>query len=229
MTESSIDVPLWPCALSDNLKQQLLNIAQPCQGIPNIQKHRGLYYIGTGLFIIHYATQHMNNNLGYAVGADDWIGASKIVCSDRFFLQAIELEPVESLFFPHHKISKLAEINHEVYKLLYFCLANVQPVHLQGQLTAMQDKEVRVVYTLFSLAQKKISIEGARISLKITQEQLSLVTGLSRPRINEILKKIEKSQEISITRGSICILDIIALGKRLDHALLMFNDPRIKS
>lgn len=227
MTESSINNIQWPCELSDNLKRQLLNIARPCKGTPNIQKKTGIYYVTRGLSIMYYTTDYMNNNLGFVIGAHDWLGASRIPNNTKLFLQTIVIEPEEYLFFQNHKISQLAEINPEVYKLLYYCLANIQPVHLQGQLTSMQNKEVRVVYTLLALAKKKQTINGAKISLQITQEQLSLATGLSRPRINEVLKQIENSHEISITRGKICILDIIALGNRLDHALMMFYDPRV--
>jgi CRP/FNR family cyclic AMP-dependent transcriptional regulator len=157
MTESSVDNIQWPCDLSGNLKQQLLNIAQPREGLQRLPEVSGIYHITHGLAILYYTADYMNNNLGFVFGTHDWIGARTIADNPKLFLQHIELEPIKYLFFPRKKILLLAENNHEVYKLLYFCLAKVQPIHLQAQLTAMHDKEVRIAYTLLALAKKKTS------------------------------------------------------------------------
>lgn len=228
MNEFSIDRQHWPCPISSHLKELLLNAAQQGRGCCGMIKNSGICYIKRGLAILYYTSQQMNNTLGSVIGIHDWIGASTFMNKRELFLLAIELEPIEYLFFPTKKILQLTKTEPEIYKLLYYCVVNMQPVYLQSQLTALHDKEVRIVYMLLSLAQKKQTISGAKTFIAITQEQLCLATGISRPRINEVLKRIEKHHEIAIKRGKIYILDIVALGNRLNHANTMFYDPRTK-
>ncbi|WP_028863026.1 Crp/Fnr family transcriptional regulator [Psychromonas aquimarina] len=231
MTDSSTDAINWPCPLSNTLKRQLLDIAQCGKGLPNTQKKAafpGLYYITSGLATLSFLSENMNNTLGFVLGVNDWVGANSLGNSADLFFLTVELEPVEYLFLSKQKIAQLAENNNEVFKFLYYCMIQMQPRSQQAPLTALHDKEIRIVYTLLALAQKKQTLKGVKTTIDITQEQLCTVTGLSRPRINEVLKNIEKAQEISIERGKIHIIDINALGERLNQLNSMFSDPRIK-
>jgi DNA-binding GntR family transcriptional regulator len=59
------------------------------------------------------------------------------------------------------------------------------------------------------------------LKIDISQKQLSQITGISRPRLNEVLKQLEAVGEISLERGSIHLIDIPALSLRthkLDNA-----------
>lgn len=229
MSDINIDEIIWPCTLSKQLKRQLLSISESGEGLPasqNKQYFPGLYYIKSGLATISILSENMNNTLGFVLGEKDWLGANAIGYMDELYLLSVELEPIKHLFFCKEKVINLAQTTPEVYKLLFHCLQKDQPKHWQVTLNTLHDKEVRIVYTLLSLAGKKTVIKGAKISIKITQEQLCIVTGLSRPRVNEVLKAIEKAHEISIERGTIHINDIKALGSRLDQLNTMFNDPR---
>ena len=226
MNELNIEKARWPCPVSNHVKEQLASIAQAGYGCKNLLKTSGICYIKKGLAILYYASGQMNSTLGYVIGSGDWIGASTLMNKRELFLLSAELEPVEFLFFPTQKILQLAETEPEIYKLLYYCMVHMQPVYLQSQLTSLHDKEVRVTYMLLCLAQKKQTIHGAKTAIAITQEQLCLATGITRPRINEVLKKFEKHHEIAIERGKIYILDLVALGHRLDYANTMFYDPR---
>ncbi|MGB5443985.1 MAG: Crp/Fnr family transcriptional regulator [Psychromonas sp.] len=229
MNEFKIENECWPCPLSNHLKVQLLAIAQSEKGAQRMIKNSGLCYIKSGLACLYYASEQMNNTLGYVIGSGDWIGASTLMKKNKLFLLSAELEPIEYLFFPTEKILRIAKAEMEIYKLLYHCMIHMQPIYLQSQLTSLHDKETRVVYMLLCLAQKKQTVNGAKTVINITQEQLCLATGISRPRINEVLKKFEKHQEIAIKRGKIYILDISALSNRLDCANTMFYDPRGKT
>lgn len=228
MSYFNIESMHWPCSLSTQLKRQLLDIAQQGKGLPNTQAFPGVYYITNGLATLSVLSENMSNSLGFVIGVNDWVGANSIGDIDKMFLLSVELEPLEYLFFSKKKVKQLSENNLEVFKFLFHCLNKIQPRFWQVSLTALHGKEVRIVYTLLSLAERKKTVKGAKISIKITQEQLCEVTGLSRPRINEVLKMIEKAHEISIERGIIHIIDITALGNRLNQLNTMFNDPRTK-
>ncbi|WP_425457433.1 hypothetical protein [Colwellia demingiae] len=52
--------------------------------------------------------------------------------------------------------------------------------------------------------------------------------GLSRPRVNEVLKSLEQQEILQLSHKKIKIKNIKAVFKRLDEANLSFYDPRIK-
>ncbi|PKF61754.1 hypothetical protein CW745_10595 [Psychromonas sp. psych-6C06] len=229
MSIVNIDNIQWPCPLSKDLKQQLLALSHPGKGMPNTNKNMslpGIYYITKGTGILFITCDNMSSSLGLAIGVNDWTGASSIGNDNKVLLMSLELEPVQHLFFPKQKLELLAKQNLEAFKFLYHCVTTEHPQVFQASLTSLHDREVRIAYSLLSLAQKKSFIKGANMSLKITQAQLSTITGLTRPRINEALKKFEKAQEISMTRGEIHIIDVNALGNRLNQLNTMFSDPR---
>ena len=232
MTDFPIKNINWPAELSDNLKNKLMAIAQLKKDLKQYPSHivngdtPGVSYLIDGIIMIYYTSENMNNIRGIVCGQHDWLGADTIDRNTESTIFIEQVEEVKYLFFPTDKVKKLAETEPEVFKWLYYCFVKMQPSILQNQLISIHDKEIRIVYALLTLAKHKQVLLGQQTSLQISQQQLSTITGLSRPRINEVLKKIEKQNEIVIERGKIHIIDKLALGKRLDHANLMFADPR---
>ena len=222
----------WPAELSDDFKDKLMTIAQIRKGLKQYPsrmvngKVPGITYITKGIIFIYHTSKNMNNINGVVCGSHDWLGGDGIDNNAEIIIFIEQIEEIEYLFFPAIKVKELAETEPEVFKWLYYCTVKIQPNILQSQLISLHDKEVRIVYALLTLAKHKQVIIGQQTSLQISQQQLSTITGLSRPRINEVLKKIEKENEIAIARGKIYIIDKKALGKRLGNANLMYTDPR---
>ncbi|MEH6452105.1 MAG: Crp/Fnr family transcriptional regulator [Psychromonas sp.] len=232
MTNFPIPNINWPTELSDNFKKKLLSIAQQSTTLKNqslnmlYDDNAGIYYLSDGIVTVYYTCDNTNSLQGMVCGPKDWLGSFDITSNSETCLLVEKLEEVNYLFFPSHKIKKLAETEPEVFAWLYYCTAKMQPKILQSMLICAHNKEIRIVYTLLTLANYQRVLLGQQTSLHINQQQLSTITGLSRPRINEVLKKIEKDNEIVIERGKIHIIDKVALGKRLEPASLIFSDPR---
>jgi CRP/FNR family transcriptional regulator, cyclic AMP receptor protein len=232
MQQYDVEKINWPTALTPTLKEKLLSIAYysdnfSAQMTQNVKpQHPGVYYFIKGLATFSYTTPNMKNIRGCVFGTGDWIGANSLFRTNSLFLLPETLVPLEFLYFPRDKIEQLSLSSTEIYKWLFYCINNSQPKIMQSQLTALHDKTCRIVYTLLELARYTPFVLGSFPSIRISQQQLSTVTGLSRPRINEVLKILEKKCEISLERGCIHILNQPALNKYLHELNVMFHDPR---
>jgi CRP/FNR family cyclic AMP-dependent transcriptional regulator len=232
MQQYDVEKIKWPTSLSATVKEKLLNIAYYGDNFtPQVStnaklKHPGVYYFIRGLATFSYTTANMKNIRGCVFGGGDWIGANSLFREKSLFFVPETLIPIEFLYFPRDKIEKLSITSPEVYQWLFHCIDNTQPKIMQSQLTALHDKTSRIVYTLLELARYTPVLLGSSPSIRISQQQLSTVTGLSRPRINEVLKTLEKKGEISLERGCIHLIEQAGLAKYLDELNTMFHDPR---
>ncbi|WP_052772078.1 Crp/Fnr family transcriptional regulator [Vibrio mexicanus] len=137
--------------------------------------------------------------------------------SVRYKATIEELEPIEMLIFPQAKIEELAKINPEIYKWLYHSTHKTQQAWIRAQISTLYDKETRIVSSLLEIAKYIPNIKGSFQKIHASQRQLSLITGISRPRLNETLKELEVSKEISLERGVIHLLKPDALRKRMER------------
>lgn len=126
-----------------------------------------------------------------------------------------ELEPVEVIFFPKDKIDQIAGKDPLVYKFLYHSSLESQQAWLKAQIVSLHNRETRVVYALLEVSRHTSQIQGSIVSVNASQKQLSSITGISRPRLNEVLKMLESNGEISVMRGAIHLLEIERLKQRL--------------
>ncbi len=211
----NIDSILWPCELSRNLKESLLSIAQPTDNLLNGHE-QGLFYVVQGLAFAHFAPETIVNTMNSAVIRKGiWIGSSQQNKRIHVHSHIEEVNPLTLLYFPKDKISKLCDVNPETYKFLYHTRDTISSTWLTSQLVSLFDKETRIVFALTQLAEHSQSIQGSVIRLELSQKQLSIITGISRPRLNEVLKSLEQSNEVSLERGSIFINDLAKLKLRL--------------
>ena len=227
------DSIVWPCKLPDIVKRSILSTAQVRKGIKSLDvcqsrcQMPGVFYILNGSSGLCVATPDMNNSLGVVVGKGDWIGAHAIESNEEIFLIAEEVEPITMLYFSKSTISSLAEHDSMVYKWLYSCTRSEQKIWLQAMLSSIHDKSLRVVYLLFEFAKRIEIIRGSLICINISQYQLSSLSGISRARLNEVLKKLEYDGYIFLQRGKVYIKNISQLGDYLNEMNLMFQEPRL--
>ncbi|MBW3698098.1 Crp/Fnr family transcriptional regulator [Vibrio sp. T187] len=212
----------WPCELSDFLKQKLLECAIEFHGIPDRAlsarvTQGGVFYITKGIMSVSFSAENTNSMNASLLGSGTWFGGSIMSASMSFNATVDELLPVSFIYFPKDKIDKLALSNNEVYKWLYFSVLEVQQDWLKSQLCSLYDRESRIVFSLLQIAKRLPSVQGSLVKIDISQKQLSQITGISRPRLNEVLKELEAQKELSLERGSIHILDIPALSQRISH------------
>lgn len=232
LMEPTFNNIVWPCQLTANFKRQLLALAETHSTLTttplkqtNVDKV-GVSFVLEGIMTAHISAPDSHHLSSCLLGPNDWVGAMALIEKADTIIIAEEIEPVKLLLFPWEKIRQLTEVNLETYKWLYHAAGEMQSKLMQNQFIAKFGRENRVVYTLLDLLAQHPSVTGALPSLRITQAQISLISGMTRPRVNEMLKKLEREGDIALERNSIRILNIEALKGRLASDGLIFRDPR---
>lgn len=220
----------WPGPLSEALQRQLLALAEPYDLVTmNCRQMAlpGVLYMQHGSLAVMISNSEMDASLGLILGAGDWFGYQTLSLEPTQFFVLIEpLSPVAAYVLPRAKLQRLAEREPEVYKFLYFIGNRIHTSNLQLLLNSLHDLTSRLVYVLLELARSQPKAAGGEWTLTIAQQQLSFIAGISRPRLNQILKRLERDGEIRTQRGKILILDLPALRARINQVNLMFRDPR---
>ena len=220
----------WPGPLSATLQRQLFALVEPYDPVMmNCRQMAlpGVIYIHHGSLAVMFSNTEMDASLGVILGPGDWFGYQTLSLQPTQFFAFVEpLSPVDAYVLPQAKLQRLAENEPEVYKFLYFIGNRIHTSNLQLLLNSLHDLTSRLVYLLFELARSQPKVANAEWTLTISQQQLSFISGISRPRINQILKRLERDGEIRTQRGKIVIQDLQALQARINQVNLMFRDPR---
>ncbi|QFT12556.1 Crp/Fnr family transcriptional regulator [Vibrio sp. THAF190c] len=221
----------WPCDLSKIVIEKLKQIAVLKQGIDALeitkryQNVPGVYYILSGSAGLCFSTQNMHHMSGGVIGRGDWIGALAVYKEYQLFAVAEEVNPLSMVFFPRKKVRDLAEKVPEVYKWLLHCATQSYSVWMQAYLTSIHEKEQKTVYVLLELAARQTTDVNDVARIDVSQSQLSSITGISRPRLNEVLKNLEKKKGIKTHRGRVVISDFDVLYHCISPMNLMLRDP----
>lgn len=225
----------WPCTLSDSLKDALLDVSDFREGIESVglrlanPKLEGIVYVIDGLASVSMVVEDSHMLVGGIIGRCDWLGAGQLISSVVPDLVCEELEPIKTLFFPKQKVIEIAEQNYEAYKWLYYCSREMQSRWIQTNLSALHNKESRVVFALVMMFVKKNVRAGVVPDVHITHQQLSNLTYVSRPRVSEVLKELEQEGVIEQNRHHIYLLSRERLFDRLNKLNLSVYDPRISN
>ncbi|MFA0056944.1 Crp/Fnr family transcriptional regulator [Vibrio echinoideorum] len=221
----------WPCDLPQDLIDSLVEIAVYKTGIHSLeitqkfQNLPGVFYILSGSAGVCFSTENMKSLSGGVIGRGDWMGALTIHAEYNLFAVAEEVEPITMVLFPAEKVLELAEKKCMVFKWLLHSGVKSQSIWMQAFLASIHEKEQKTIYVLLELAARQNNIAGAPVSINISQTQLSTITGISRPRLNEVLKGIEQEGLVKIQRGKVFITDIEGLYERISPMNLMMRDP----
>lgn len=217
----------WPCELSEQTKAEILDLAIELEGIEKYatlldgDHQRGLFYCAQGLGA--FATTSLDNRplASFIFGKQMWVGAVAIEIFPKINLYTCELEPIRSLFFPKKDLNELAKTNSEIYKLLYSIMRTNTPKLVQGMHLSFYGIEERIAFFLLELARSKKNTDLPRIEIKITQQQLSEIANVSRPRVNEVLNKFSQRELIELVRGKMIISNYAGLNKALEDKVVM--------
>ncbi|MCK8079696.1 Crp/Fnr family transcriptional regulator [Vibrio sp. 1CM24A] len=221
----------WPCELPQELIDSLIEIAVFKTSVHSLeitqkfQNLPGVFYILSGSAGICFSTENMKSISGGVIGRGDWIGALTLHADYNLFAVAEEVEPITMVLFPAEKVLALAEEQCMVFKWLLHSGTRAQSIWMQAYLSSIHEKEQKTIYVLLELAARQNNIAGATVSINISQTQLSTITGISRPRLNEVLKGIEQQGLVKIQRGKVFITDVEGLYERISPMNLMMRDP----
>jgi CRP-like cAMP-binding protein len=188
-------------------------------------KFSGLVFIQSGRFSISLPQNNMETIYSFVLDPQRWFGSISLMGLPHPFVLINEIEKTELLYIPTDKLIEIADEHPLIYKwLLTIATANF-PLWFQAPLIALSSRDIRVLYCLTTLLPLN-KAEGNHIVINISQQKISDICGLSRPRVNEALKKLEQQKILQLSHKKIQIMDIRGVFKKLDEANLAFYDPR---
>jgi CRP/FNR family transcriptional regulator, cyclic AMP receptor protein len=127
---------------------------------------------------------------------------------------AVALEPVSLLSLEREVFLRLCAEHPKVERLLIGLLASrVERLsgHLVEALYLGVDK--RIVRRLLELCRAYGAPGAKSVTIPLTQEDLAVLAGTTRPTVNTLLRQLQESGTIALKRGRIEVLDLGALGK----------------
>ncbi|WP_255554621.1 Crp/Fnr family transcriptional regulator [Moritella sp. 24] len=214
--------------MSNNTKCKLIDIAQYKTEFTD---HRqmlsdGVCYIYQGTAAVCMQAKNLKTVNNVVMGKQEWFGDCQSVNNNLLFFSLSEIEPLNLIVFPQEQLDRLIDIDLEVTKWLYHVVNASQQKWRQSQLLLSENKQIKIIYLLIELTMHQKQIKGVLPKIAISQQQISIITGISRQRVNEALKQLESAQCLELERNSIYIIDFKGLCKRLDHIDLSIRDPR---
>jgi CRP/FNR family cyclic AMP-dependent transcriptional regulator len=125
------------------------------------------------------------------------------------------LEACETIALQRNQFESLRAADPQVDRFLVASLA-AQVARLSEHLLEMLfvPTHLRVIRRLLVLAE-----EFANATIPVTQEELGLMSGTTRPTVNEVLRDLERQGAVRLSRGRIQVLDAPGLQQRLDRSL----------
>ena len=228
----TVDDIIWPCELGSSLKERLLSIGSIKQGVtslggtPKQPYSKYICYLFEGIAILNSSSSETSTTIGGVIGPQSWFGVAGMDEAARPDFTSEEVAPVGLIAFPHKLLLKLAEQDSEVFKFLFYIAQSLLKKWTQAAVTSIHNKEMRIVFALLELLVLQHKKDDVIPSIKISQQQLSFLSGISRPRANEVLKGLEIAEEIEIARGSLHIINLSKLAARLNNLNVSIRDPR---
>ncbi|WP_080755629.1 Crp/Fnr family transcriptional regulator [Aeromonas hydrophila] len=216
----------WPCTLKLSTKECLFDISQPVSVQELERDALGLIYVESGILIGYTTDINLENSLGLIHGEGEWFGVQTIF-NDGYNPSVIYemVSPGSLILFPKEKIMKILASLDEGYKFLFFISQRIGRLHLQMGSNSLHSLASRVIYVILELAIKSDLIHGQEYVITITQQRLSQIVGVSRPRLNEVLQDLAEKKNITISRGKIIVHNLDSLRDKLHSFLLMYHDP----
>jgi CRP-like cAMP-binding protein len=185
----------------------------------------GLMYIKSGRFSISLPQTNMETIYSFVVGPQRWFGSVSLMGLPHPFVLINEIEKTELLYISTKRLIEIADNNPLIYKWLLNIATDNFPLWFQAPIIAFSSREIRVLYCLTTLLPLN-NVDINPVIINISQQRISDICGLSRPRVNEVLKELEQNKLLKLSHKKIQIMNIKKVFKKLDDANLAFYDPR---
>jgi len=232
LPKNIVDVIDWPIHLSDSLIKQLTFIGEIKENLTNKQldnseiAHQGITFIVEGTATICLQTPSLKTVNNIVMGKGDWFGNYDIIDTSYtpFFIS--EVDQLTLVHFKNSKLKKISENTPEAYKWFHSLFFTAKDKWLQSQLIMFENITIRVVYLLIELSVHQKYIKGETPKIMISQQHISRITGITRQRVNETIKQLEKKDLLYLARGCIYLSDLKRLYSELNGVDLSVRDPR---
>ena len=203
----------WLASLPTGARKQLIKLAQVRRFRANQcvqtkgEAADGLYGVLTGEVRISASTYSGDEIVFTRIMPGQWFGEIALLDGGPRTHDAHTLLECDIAILPQNAIINLAKNVPEVYQALVLLLCD----HCRQAFTAIDDL---LVYSPEQRMAKRLlqwSIDSKRLSIKISQQELGLLVGISRQSTNKILGSWEAKGWIARVYRGLKILDINAL------------------
>ena len=185
----------------------------------------GIFYLKSGRFTISIPQKNMETMYSFVFEPKHWFGSMSIMKFPSPFVMIHEVEKAKVMHIPENKLMEIAGKDPSIYKWLLKIATDNFPFWLQVPVITACSKDVRVIYYLTTLLPQRTTNDN-HAELTISQQEISEICGLSRPRVNEVLKELEQQGILQLSYKKIKITDVKRFFERLDNVDLAFYDPR---
>lgn len=186
---------------------------------------KGILYVLDGTFCCSFSPACSSNEMKLVFGRHDWLGTFTVGRKSSLYLDFEQISSCRLLYFPGKEIERLAQEQPLIFKWLFEVGKSAMALVKNNHLITTQNRHMRTAFTLLELSRRMIETPDARQPIEISQSQLSRIVGISRPRINEVLKSFEQRGDVSLSRSRLVIEDVRGLGEWL-NPLAEILEPR---
>jgi len=142
-----------------------------------------------------------------------WFGEGPLLRNERRTYDVIALRTCEIACMPRATFMWLLDTNTEFRRFLLMQLSERMGLFISiVACDRLLDPTARVAHCLAALFNPRLS-PGISPILKISQEEVSQLAGLSRQRANRALKELERDGLLCVEYGGITILEVRRLGE----------------
>jgi CRP/FNR family cyclic AMP-dependent transcriptional regulator len=173
-----------------------------------------LHLLEKGHVAIRVSTALGDVSTHTVLGPGDAFGEQALLTADELrTASAVALDAVETRVLRRAEFSALVHEHPEVALVLIDLLA-AHVRRLSDRLTEalFVPAETRVLRRVLDLA--SVFGGGEPATIPVTQDDIASMAGTTRPTANRVLKAVEESGAVALTRGRVEILDVAALTRR---------------
>jgi CRP-like cAMP-binding protein len=170
-----------------------------------------LHLLAAGRVAVKVATPQGDTVILTVLGPGQVFGELALLASDPIRTASVTaLEACETIALHRAQFDRLRATSPSVDRVLVAALS-AQVARLSAHLLEVlfAPARARVLRRLLALAQE---FDGGIV--RLTQEDLALMAGTTRPTVNEILRDAEREGTVRLGRGRIEVLDVARLAKR---------------
>ncbi|GAB3096875.1 Crp/Fnr family transcriptional regulator [Aestuariicella hydrocarbonica] len=174
----------------------------------------GIYAVLAGAIVAGGCSENGKRAVYAVLEPGSWVGEASMFDRRPRVSDAIAKGETKILFIPRVKFQQLLDERPQLYKYFIGILCeHYRQASRLVEASMMRSVTERLALRLLDLtARYDFSCQdGKPASVKVSQEELSLMAGTTRQRINQELKSWEKHGWIEVSYGYVTILDRAAL------------------
>lgn len=179
---------------------------------------RSLHLLERGRALVQVSTPNGDQVTIGVIGPGACFGEQALIGRDGVRMAAVvALEPVETLALRRDDFEDLRARFPSVDGVLVRALAErVDRLTEQLVEALFVDVETRLCRRLVELAALYADGGTGHVTIGLTQEELAMLAGTSRPTVNRVLAELTQAGIVAVRRGAVEVLDRRALGARCE-------------